>query len=252
MQPVFTRKEKKVILFDFNDTLLDKQQCFYNAFAEALSEFVARLDGNEFDISAAVERYAKEWIKKPTATRRKRSASAYFEHKQLECLRKSLLGSPFPITESFLRSLLKRVKELMPAYPRLFPDVIETLEKLSGHYRLAIISNGSREKLETTLSRSGLKPMFPDGQIFVPSNRNLKKPHPDIFRRALTALEVSGAEAVMVGNSWKNDIFGANRCGIDTVWLQHKNKKTVQRKIGKNKVIFVSRCKQLLGLFELS
>ena len=40
------------------------------------------------------------------------------------------------------------------------------------------------------------------------------KPHPDIFRRALSLLEVGAQEAAMVGDSYEDDIEGARALGI--------------------------------------
>lgn len=259
MQSVFTNIEKKVIFFDFNDTLLDKDRSFANAYAEALSEFTARWDADAWSPRDAAERYWKEWLRLQCAAHasrkkqtRSRAKPLTFNQKQLRCIQKSLelTGCPFPLTEAFLSRLHRRAKELTPACPQLFPKVKETLEQLAGSYRLALISNGSRAKLETILTHSGLKPLFPESHIFVPETRCQRKPKQDIFMRAMKTMGVSAGEAVMVGNSWKNDIFGANRCGMDAVWLQRGNKKTGTRRIGRNKVISVTRCHQLLQVFK--
>jgi putative hydrolase of the HAD superfamily len=44
-----------------------------------------------------------------------------------------------------------------------------------------------------------------------------RKPHPDIFRRALDALEVSPAEALFVGDRLYEDVRGAGELGMTTV-----------------------------------
>ena len=256
MLPMFKQANKKVIFFDFNDTLVDKQRSFYNAYAQALEEFTARSDTLDWQAATAVERYAKEWSAKPskikarTRASQKLSASGHYELRQLECMRRSLQGSPFPVTKPFVRSLLKRTKELIPYHPQLFPDVADTLRKLADSYQLAIISNGPMEKLALTLEHSGLKPLFRDEHIFAAQHHKLKKPHPTIFQTALTKLNIQPASAVMVGNSWRNDVQGASRSEIDAVWLQHHSKKTGVRRIGKTKVILATRSKQLLQLFE--
>ena len=43
------------------------------------------------------------------------------------------------------------------------------------------------------------------------------KPHPSIFETALTALEVDPSEAVMVGDSYEDDIEGARAVGIRAI-----------------------------------
>jgi HAD superfamily hydrolase (TIGR01509 family) len=48
------------------------------------------------------------------------------------------------------------------------------------------------------------------------------KPSPAIFERALHAAGVSAWDAVMVGDSYHEDIEGAASCGIATVWVLHR------------------------------
>lgn len=258
MKPIFAKPDKKVIFFDFNDTLLDKGRSFVSAYAETLTEFTARWEMEGWNPHTAAERYWLEWTKRRRTQLLKKTASPRtkpptFNQLQTSCIRKSLehVGSPFPLTDVFISRLHRRAKELAPLTPQLFPDVKETLEQLAGSYQLAIISNGSRHKLETHLLHAGLKPLFPDTHIYVPASRAERKPGSAIFQQALTGMNVLPSEAVMVGNSWRNDIFGANRCRIDAVWLRHgQHKKTGSRRIGRNQVISISRCKQLLLLFE--
>jgi len=45
------------------------------------------------------------------------------------------------------------------------------------------------------------------------------KPHPSIFSAALQLLDVTAAEAVMVGDSFKHDIEGALSVGMAAVLL---------------------------------
>ena len=45
------------------------------------------------------------------------------------------------------------------------------------------------------------------------------KPHPSIFRAALQLLDVTPAEAVMVGDSFKHDVEGALNVGMRAVLL---------------------------------
>jgi len=45
------------------------------------------------------------------------------------------------------------------------------------------------------------------------------KPHPSIFVAALEALDVSPAEAAMVGDSYADDIAGARTLGIRAIFL---------------------------------
>lgn len=46
-----------------------------------------------------------------------------------------------------------------------------------------------------------------------------QKPDAVVFRGVLEALGARAEEAVMVGNSWDNDILGANASGLHALWL---------------------------------
>ena len=47
----------------------------------------------------------------------------------------------------------------------------------------------------------------------------LSKPSDEIFLMTLRALDSSPEESVHVGDHVKNDVVGANRCGLKTVWI---------------------------------
>jgi 2-haloalkanoic acid dehalogenase type II len=256
MKPIFSSSDKKVIFFDLYDTLIDRNLSFARALNESLEEFTARWDNQEWNPAIAVEAYQKEWSKKTVSSKRD---GAYVKkrrlvqtRRQLICLSKSLQDSPFEVTDAFLRILLKRTKELYKDHISLYPDVQHTLEHLNEQYILALISNGKRERLIQSLQHAGLAHIFPIHTIFVPSSPRTKKPHPEIFHKALKTMEIEPHQAIMVGNSWTNDIFGGNRCGMDTVWIQSRNQKMHIKRIGRNKVITIARFKQLLSLFNIN
>lgn len=48
------------------------------------------------------------------------------------------------------------------------------------------------------------------------------KPHASIFERALEALEVTAGEAVMVGDSYRDDIEGARAIGMRAILLDRE------------------------------
>lgn len=50
-----------------------------------------------------------------------------------------------------------------------------------------------------------------------------EKPHPFMFQLALNKLKLSASDVCMIGDSYKKDIQGAKRLGIDTYWLTDKS-----------------------------
>jgi putative hydrolase of the HAD superfamily len=256
MKPIFNIQDKSTIFFDLNDTLIDRELSFSRALQISLEEFTARWDNQHWSPASAVEIYVREWSKKVITPKKaktyvkKRRLVQTKSQRQFTCLAKSLEHSPFEVTDSFLRTVLQRTKQLYVQHSALYPDVLPTLEHLNKHYRLAIISNGRRDRTLQLIEHAGLSQLFPEHTVIVPSSGIAKKPHADIFHRGLKVMGVEPQQAIMVGNSWKNDIFGGNRCGMDTVWIQSRTQKLHIKRIGRNKIITIARFKQLTALFN--
>ena len=60
---------------------------------------------------------------------------------------------------------------------------------------------------------------------FLSFETGLMKPDPAFFQLALRALEVRAEDAVMVGDTYKNDIRPAIELGMRTVWVLHRPEK---------------------------
>lgn len=100
----------------------------------------------------------------------------------------------------------------------LKPGVKESLEDLSSKYRMAVVSNTPyHDMIVVRMEKDGLLNFF---DAVVSSHRTgVRKPVDDIF---LTTLEVIGGrpkEAIMVGDSPYEDIMGAKRLGMKTIWM---------------------------------
>jgi len=100
----------------------------------------------------------------------------------------------------------------------LYDDVVPALSALRARgLRVGLISNTHRS-LEAFQSHFEL-----DGLISgaVSSwEHGYNKPHPSIFRAALSLLAVEPEEAVMVGDSYAHDVEGASAVGMKTVLLR--------------------------------
>jgi putative hydrolase of the HAD superfamily len=49
----------------------------------------------------------------------------------------------------------------------------------------------------------------------------MRKPDPEIFRRAAARLDAEPHECVMVGDNPNTDVLGAKRCGMRAVWVRN-------------------------------
>lgn len=106
--------------------------------------------------------------------------------------------------------------------PEPVPGVSEVLAQLKEHVDLALICNTGRTPGSTAriiLERLGLKQHF--SHLLFSNEVGVAKPHPEIFRQALTALGVRPQEAAHIGDDLRTDVKGARKIGMRAVWLAH-------------------------------
>jgi len=239
VSPFFLLNQKKAIFFDMNNTLVDRRKCFDAAFLAVIRDFTGRWksEETEWNPQLALQAYKLEWSKQRKAFGKDHESA---DEQRIACLRKALETFDMKISLPFAKAFFEELDEAEPNFVSLFPGVEETLRALSSKYMLAIVSNGSRKRLEANLSRLGLTRWIAENRIFSSLQDGPRKPHPGLFEAAMRSTGVTPAQAVMVGNSWKNDIIGATRCGLDAVWIHPSHiKKMSQRKIGRQKVVII-------------
>jgi putative hydrolase of the HAD superfamily len=63
------------------------------------------------------------------------------------------------------------------------------------------------------LEKSGIRNYFQ--RLFISEEMGIHKPHPEIFRAAVTAFNAKKSDCLMVGDDFAKDIEGAQVFGID-------------------------------------
>ncbi|UJL47384.1 HAD family hydrolase [Virgibacillus sp. NKC19-16] len=105
----------------------------------------------------------------------------------------------------------------------VYGDTFRVLDQLKGNYQMLLLTNGSPELQQTKLDITPeLTPYF--DQIVVSGAFGKGKPDPTIFEHALELLSVQKDEVLMVGDNLTTDILGASRAGINSVWINRKQK----------------------------
>jgi len=94
----------------------------------------------------------------------------------------------------------------------LYSDVRPALERLKASYRLFALSNGNAD-----LQRCGLAHYF-EGHVTA-RGAGAAKPDARIFTRLLEEAGVSAADVLHVGDDPLADVAGAQRAGLQAVWL---------------------------------
>ncbi len=105
---------------------------------------------------------------------------------------------------------------LMDEYRRLavFPEVPDALRRLSGRFRLAILSNGSPDMIDPLVAQSGLA--F-EAVLSVDACR-VYKPAPEVYQLAVEKLGLPAQDVGFVSsNCW--DALGAKSFGFSVSWI---------------------------------
>ena len=99
------------------------------------------------------------------------------------------------------------------------PAHAAAVSRLAERFELAIVSNlwAPSRYWQQPLQESGLWPRF-KARVFSSDTRYIK-PHPNLFHLALEQLGARADEAVMIGDSFSRDVVGAQRAGIDAIWI---------------------------------
>ncbi len=106
----------------------------------------------------------------------------------------------------------------------VYPDVTPALKEFQQTHKLALVSNGAPDLQREKLEGSKLGPYF--DIVAISGEVGFGKPDPRIFTTVLERLGVSAEMAVMVGNSLKSDIAGAQQVGLKAVWVNRDGKES--------------------------
>lgn len=201
-----------MLLIDFVGTLVSFRPDYGAAVRQLYKELRAYLD--DVDYSKFVSTYEAVY------------------RKYLEIRRTKLIEVPNTIWVKETCDILKpgselgeaQVKRAVRSYFSAFmkdlrprPEARDVLIYLRHErkYRMGLISNFSyAPALKEGLLRARLAGLF--DELIISHEVGYRKPHPAIFVAALKALNGKPSEAVMVGDTPEEDIYGAKRLGIRT------------------------------------
>jgi len=103
-----------------------------------------------------------------------------------------------------------------------FNDSVEVLQALhSQGIKLAVISNLANPYM-APLYQLELDHFFQS--IVFSCQIGFQKPNPNTYKTALEQLNSTAAETIMVGDSWKSDFEGPQKCGIQGFLLDRSNR----------------------------
>lgn len=217
-------RARPVILFDWGETLVRIPGMVHTPEAHlacALSAFHAEIRPR-FDAAGCVIDEAHFMRCYETSAREhiRRSGETLREHRFEERLLAALVqAEAHGVIEAdhaaaFAAHLGERVLEGLTLED---PDVPAVLRALGARYRLGIVSNYPFGPVVSgSLERIGVADVIET--VVVSGEIGWAKPHPEIFRHALAAMDADPARTLFVGDNPIADMQGAKRAGMTTAW----------------------------------
>ena len=201
----------RAVLIDLDDTLVDHQHALRAALS-ALHRDDARLRAFEFDFLLAEWQRLLEAMHDDVALGRIPVAeSRVIRYRHFY----DLAGHAVDATEA--ATIAARHLATYMASRRTVPGANALIERLRQSARVAVVTNNTVNEQVEKLATFGLAAHV--DALITSEECGVAKPDGAIFRCALDRLGVEAADAVMVGDSWANDVIGATRAGIRAVWL---------------------------------
>ncbi|MCS6939296.1 MAG: HAD family hydrolase [Roseiflexaceae bacterium] len=184
----------RAVLFDLDDTLYDLKAHWIACLRIALADAA---HAAHCDLDALVHRAltAKIWI-----------------NQMPDFLRAEGITDPRIIENTFAR-----YRDIWFETLTLDPEAPALLTALGARYRLGLVTNGPSWSQRPKIERFDLTSYM--HAIIVSEEVGVAKPDPQIFHIALNALAVAPDEALFVGDSPENDLWGAARAGMPAIWV---------------------------------
>jgi putative hydrolase of the HAD superfamily len=100
---------------------------------------------------------------------------------------------------------------------QLYPGVKKVLDELRPAYRMALISDAQPCYALPEMKAMGLDGYF--DPVIISAPYGFRKPDKRLTEKALDIMKLMSAEVICVGNDMYRDIYGANRLGIKTIFV---------------------------------
>ncbi|WP_028581441.1 HAD family hydrolase [Desulfogranum japonicum] len=185
----------KLLLFDLDNTLIDRNHAFLCRLRQWVLNHAGELD--DYEQTRLIQQLVELDDRGQTERRvfyRKAAANIPLDRAKISTLN----------------------KEIGCLAENIQPDreIHAMLKRLSGHFKLGIISNGPGKVQRKKIDQAQLWAYFT--HCFISGDLGYGKPSPRIFRTALKAFSCSPDQAMMIGDDPIKDIDPAHLLGMKT------------------------------------
>lgn len=207
-------KEKyDALLFDLDDTLFNHSYCYKQAIRDIVKchNGLGHVDEESF-ISTFLKINQELW---------KDFQSNKISFRELSLKRLRMTFNQFSVNAG--KEEIETINEIYHGnYLKNIVPVLQIkqlIEQIKGSFKVGIVTNGTSYNAYKKVQRLELNNIFNDEQIIVSEEIGYSKPQPQIFRHALERFRISPERTLFIGDNYYTDMCGANRAGMDTLWI---------------------------------
>ncbi|WP_170957606.1 HAD family hydrolase [Bacillus cereus] len=192
----------KAMLFDLDDTLLDRDKAVDKLFLLVLEKCYE-------DVSDTVKNNMLQKFKEYD----KREYGISNKTIVLE----SLFDEFAPIYRLPYNYIQDFWNENFPTCFSIDQNTIHFLNHIKSHFKIGIITNGSTHRQKAKIINTNLNNYF--DTIIISEEVGLSKPDKRIFELALNKLNVQPEDVLFIGDDLEKDIAGCQNANINGIWF---------------------------------
>ncbi|OBZ18226.1 hydrolase [Bacillus sp. FJAT-27264] len=193
------------LLFDLDNTLMDRDHTFRSFSTQFVRDFLSHLSPEEMD------RVIEDMII--------RDNDGYRDKDGFFAELSEILPWKTPVSAAHIRTYYD---ESYSDHGALMKHALEILEHCQARgYVLGLVTNGKKHIQDGKIDKLNLRSFFKT--IVISGEVGISKPDPAIYRLALERLGTVADETLFIGDHPVNDIWGASKAGIGSIWLRRNH-----------------------------
>ena len=208
----------KAVAFDFDHTLYDRDRTLELMAPEFMSYFADKLrdDITLEQVVAATLNADRAGFAPPDRPARRSDSIKMPWGSTYRSLVATGIFKDVPTREEYYYGFI------LPAFPKyidMYPDAVSTLLKLREMgYTTGLLTNGTSEFQNAKLDYVGLRRHI--DHVILCGDLEYQKPHASTFEAVCKAMGCAPGEALYVRDNPVNDVDGARRAGMISVWMR--------------------------------
>ncbi|WP_342561319.1 HAD family hydrolase [Paenibacillus sp. FSL R7-0345] len=197
--------EKQALLFDLDNTLMDRDHTFRSFSTQFVKDFLGHLAEDEALL------VVEDMIV--------RDADGYRDKDGFFAELSEVLPWQTPVSAADIRGYYD---QNYSGHGAAMKDAVEILDYCRERgYIMGLVTNGKKDLQDGKIDLLRLRGYFKE--IVISGEAGISKPDPAIYRLALDRLGTSAEQTLFIGDHPVNDIWGAGKAGMDTIWLKRNH-----------------------------